>query len=168
MLLYDAGTTPSCVVTSNAAYLGCGCPGSSKHARIRTQEAALLAELPPKTASGVQACIMQAGNSAAHLASGQREQASAGHDNLRGASQLRTGRRLAPTTRPERPHLALGSPRKKNVVKCHMCIREATARQALTICLAQPVRSARRLHSRVCDASGRSVGTEVQGGALDA
>ena len=31
---------------------------------------------------------------------GQREQASAGHDNLRGASQLRTGRRLAPTTRP--------------------------------------------------------------------
>ena len=52
-------------------------------------------------------------------------------------------------------------------MKCQMCIREATARQALTICLAQPVRSARRLHSRVCDASGRSVGTEVQGGALD-
>ena len=52
-------------------------------------------------------------NYAAHQRVGQREQASAGHDNLRGASQLRTGRRLAPTTRPERPHLALGSPRKK-------------------------------------------------------
>ena len=69
--------------------------------------------LPPKTASGVQACIMQAEKSGPHLASGQREQASAGHDNLRGASQLRTARRLAPTARPERPHLALGSPRKK-------------------------------------------------------
>ena len=68
---------------------------------------------PPKTASGVRACIMQARNYATHQRVGQREQASAGHDNLRGASQLRTGRRLAPTTRPERPHLALGSLRKK-------------------------------------------------------
>ena len=34
----------------------------------------------------------------------QREQASAGHDNLRGASQLRTARRLVPTTRPLSAH----------------------------------------------------------------
>ena len=78
-----------------------------------------------------------------------------------GAAARADNSTLAPT-----PGAGLAA--EKNVVKCHMCIREATARQALTICLAQPVRSARRLHSRVCDASGRSVGTEVQGGALDA
>ena len=42
----------------------------------------------------MQKCQRNANNFGPHLRARQREQASAGHDNLRGASQLRTARRL--------------------------------------------------------------------------
>ena len=77
---------------------------------------------------------------------GQGEQASAGHDNLRGASKLRTARRLAPTRDSSTGLLSAhtwrwarhGKKRREmpHVQQASYGPPGATARQALTICLA--------------------------------